>query len=312
MRVIFFGTPTFAVPTLEGLWQSRHAVVGVVTQPDRPRGRGQHVQPSAVKAAALAHDLAVWQPGTLKDEAFLAMIRSAAPDLGVVAAYGKLLPDVLLAIPRLGLINVHASLLPRYRGASPIQRAVLAGDAETGVSIMRVVAALDAGAVLAQRRHPIGPDDTSGDVERALATLGASLLCEMVDRLAAGPVQEVPQQDAHATYAPRLRKEEGLVDWSHAASTLHNHVRAMQPWPGASTFLDGERLVIRRTRVDLPTTAPPGTIIEADHDVLRVATGDNSSLRVLELQPSGRRAMTVRDFLAGRRLAAGARFTGPS
>lgn len=310
LRIVFFGTPTFAVPTLEGLLRSRHPVVGVVTQPDRPRGRGQVVRSSPIKALALVHDVPVWQPDKLKDDAFLALARSVEPDLGVVAAYGKLLPDVLLTIPRLGLINVHASLLPRYRGASPIQRAVLAGDAETGVTIMRVVSALDAGASLAQRRHPIGPEDTSGDVEQALATLGASLLCETVDRLAAGAVEEAAQDDTQATYAPRLRKDEGLIDWSRPALAVHNHVRAMQPWPGAFSFLHGQRLMMRRTRPAAPTDAAPGTIVEADRDVLRVATGDNSSLHLLEVQPEGRRAMAARDFLAGRRLEVGARFNG--
>jgi methionyl-tRNA formyltransferase len=310
LRILFFGTPTFAVPTLEGLLRSRHPVVAVVTQPDRPRGRGQVVQHSPIKAVALAHNVPVWQPDRLKDHAFLSLVRSAEPDLGVVAAYGKLLPDVLLGLPRLGLINVHASLLPRYRGASPIQRAVLAGDTETGVTIMRVVSALDAGASLAQRRHPIGPDDTSGHVEQALATVGGSLLCETVDRLAAGAVRETPQDEAQATYAPRLRKEEGLVDWSRPAPDVHNHVRAMQPWPGAFSFLHGQRLMIRQTQPATPIDAAPGTIVEADRDVLRVATGDGSSLRVLEVQPEGRRAMTTRDFLAGRRLEVGARFNG--
>lgn len=310
LRIVFFGTPAFAVPTLEGLLRSRHPVVGVVTQPDRPRGRGHIVQHSPIKAVALTHPLPVWQPDTLKDDAFLSLVRSAAPDLGVVAAYGKLLPDVLLAIPRLGLINVHASLLPRYRGASPIQRAVLAGDTETGVTIMRVVSALDAGASLAQRRHPIGPDDTSGDVEQALAAIGGALLCETVDRLATGAVREAPQDDAQATYARRMRKDEGLIDWSLPAPAVHNHVRAMQPWPGAFSFLHGERLMIRRTRPAAPIDAAPGTIVEADRDVLRIAVGGRSSLRVLELQPEGRRVMTTRDFLAGRRLEVGARFNG--
>ncbi|MGH9159598.1 MAG: methionyl-tRNA formyltransferase [Vicinamibacteraceae bacterium] len=310
LRIVFFGTPRFAVPTLEGLLQAPHQVVGVVTQPDRPRGRGHIVQHSPIKTLALAHHLPIWQPDTLKDEGFLTLVRSAEPDLGVVAAYGKLLPDVLLAIPRLGLINVHASLLPRYRGASPIQRAVLAGDAETGVTIMRVVSALDAGPSLAQQRQPIGPDDTSGDVEHALATIGASLLRETVDRLAAGAVRETPQDEAQATYAPRLRKEEGLIDWSRPAQAVHNHVRAMQPWPGAFSFVQGQRLMVKRTQRAAPIDAAAGTIVEADRDVLRVAAGGGTSLRVLEVQAEGRRAMTARDFLAGRRLEVGVRFDG--
>jgi methionyl-tRNA formyltransferase len=213
VRIAFFGTPEFAVPTLEALLGSIHEVVLVVTQPDRPRGRGQRVSAGPVKQLAEARGIPVRQPDKLTRDPWEAEFAAFQIDLGVVAAYGRILPDWLLALPRFGLINVHASLLPKYRGASPIHRAVMNGDSVTGVTIMRVVKALDAGAMLATGTVPIGPDDRTDVVERALARIGGTLLVDTVDRLAAGPVREVPQRDGDATYAPRLRKEEGLVDW---------------------------------------------------------------------------------------------------
>ena len=222
LRVVFFGTPDFAVPALEALVGSRHAVVGVVTQPDRPRGRGQRVSEGPVKRVALSKGVPVLQPEKLKDEVFLASLRQWRADAGVVAAYGKILPAAVLETPPLGLLNVHASLLPRHRGAAPVQRAVIAGDPETGVSIMRVVQALDAGGVFATAVRPIGPDDTSAEVEHDLARLGASLLLDVLDQLSAGTAVEVPQEDGAATYAHRLRKEEGLIDWRAPAAAIHN------------------------------------------------------------------------------------------
>ena len=301
LRLVFFGTPDFAVPSLEALLRSRHAVVGVVTQPDRPRGRGQHVTDSPVKQAAAAAGVPVLQPDRLKDEAFLAALHALHADAGVVAAYGKILPAAVLASPRLGLINVHASLLPRHRGAAPVHRAVLAGDAETGVSIMRVVQALDAGGVFATGTRPIGPDDTSAEVEHDLARLGASLLLEVLDQLASGSAVETPQDDGAATYAHRLRKEEGLIDWRAGAAAIHNQVRGLQPWPMAWTFIGGQRLIIIRTRI-APETADsgrvPGSILQVSRDAFRVQTGAGL-LDVLTVQPEGRRAMAARDFAAG-------------
>jgi methionyl-tRNA formyltransferase len=309
VRVIFFGTPEFAVPTLDALAGSVHAVAGVVTQPDRPSGRGHLVQPTPVKARATALGLPIWQPERIREPGFLDAMRELHADLGVVAAYGKILPDALLAIPRLGMINVHASLLPRWRGASPIQRAVMAGDRETGVTIIRLVAALDAGPMLATVTRPIASDETAGEVEAALASLGAALLVEVVHRLSRGDVHEQPQDETLVTYAPRLTKDDGVVDWTRTAPQVQCFIRGVQPWPGASTMLAGERLRICRSAVaDETPVGEPGTIVTAHGDELIVACGAATALRVTELQPEGRRPMRARDFLAGRRLLAGARF----
>ena len=301
LRVVFFGTPDFAVPTLEALLDSHHAVVGVVTQPDRPRGRGQRVTEGPVKRVALSRGVPVLQPDRLKDESFLASLRAWNADAGVVAAYGKILPAVVLEAPPLGLLNVHASLLPRHRGAAPVHRAVIAGDRETGVSIMRVVQALDAGGVFATAVRAIGPDDTSADVERDLARIGASLLLDVLGQLAAGTAVEIPQDDSAATYAHRLRKEEGLIDWLAPAAAIHNQVRGLQPWPMAWTSLGGRRLIIIRTRAvpEAPDSGrAPGSIVQLTKDAFSVQTG-SGLLDVFTVQPEGRRSMAARDFAAG-------------
>lgn len=309
LKVVFFGTPQFAVPTLDALLTSPHAVVGVVTQPDRPRGRGQKESDAPVKARARQAGLPILQPDTLKDPAVLDAVRAFGADIGVVAAYGKILTQAVLDIPRLGLINVHASLLPKYRGAAPVHRAVIAGEAKTGVTIMRIVRALDAGAMLATVERPIGPDDTSEDVERDLSTLGATLLVATLDRMALGPVEETPQDDSAATYAQRLTKEDGVVDWSRPAAAIHNQIRGLHPWPHAFSYVEGQRLILHRsTWSPQSAAAEPGTIVAAQGDELRVATG-GGTLLVTELQAEGRRPARAREFLAGRKLAAGIRFS---
>ncbi len=309
VRIVFFGTPQFAVPTLVRLLGSTHPVVGVVTQPDRPRGRGQHVTEGPVKATAIAHGVPALQPDRLKTPEFLQAFSALSADLGVVAAYGKILPDDVLRVPRYGLINVHASLLPRWRGAAPIERAVMAGDPETGVSIMRVVRQLDAGPTFATVTRPIGPDETSDVVERDLAQMGADLLVDVVEQIANGRANETPQDETGATYAPRITKEEGLVDWSQPAIAIHNKVRGLHPWPHAFTFFGKDRFILLRTSVDATavSSAAPGTIIAAAGDRFEVATGQGV-IRVVEIQPEGRRPMPPRQFLAGHRIAAGERF----
>jgi methionyl-tRNA formyltransferase len=313
LRVVFFGTPDFAVPTLEALLRSRHAVVGVVTQPDRPRGRGQKTSPPPVKARALDAALPILQPERLKEPAFLERLTALEADLGIVAAYGKILTDAVLATPPLGLLNVHASLLPRYRGAAPVHRAVIAGERETGVTIMRVVKALDAGPMLSTVRREIGPEDTSEEVERDLSRLGAELLVSTVDDLASGRSHETPQDETAATYAHRLTKDDGIVDWSWPASRLHDLIRGLHPWPHAFTFHRGGRLILRRSTVISAGTdgpgpgEPPGTIVEADDGRLIVATAAGS-LGLTEIQVEGKRPMSAREFLAGHRLIAGERF----
>lgn len=312
VKVIFFGTPAFAVPTLEALLASSHRTVAVVTQPDRPRGRGQKTTDAPVKAVAISRGLTVFQPEQLKDVEFLTALRSLEPDLGVVAAYGRILPQSLLSLPRLGMLNVHASLLPRYRGASPVHRAVIAGDHETGVTIMRVVKALDAGPMLATATRVIRGSETSEEVEADLATIGARLLVDVVDRLEGGAVVEVAQDDSAATLAPRLTKEDGRIDWALAATRIHDLVRGLYPWPHAFSFLDGHRYVLLKTQVLPGRHSPgshiePGTVIAASGDQLVVATGDGC-VGVTLVQPEGKRALTTREFLSGYRVSVGDRF----
>ena len=309
MHVVFFGTPQFAVPSLERLIRSSHQVVGVVTQPDRPRGRGQRVTDSPVKATALQHGLPVFQPARLRDREVAETLNEWAPDLGVVAAYGKIIPESVLNLPRLGMINVHGSLLPRYRGAAPVQRAVIDGVPQTGITIMRMVAALDAGGMFAKATRPIGPDETSDVVERDLADLGAALLIEVIEDLGAGRAVEEPQDEALSTYASKITKDEGLVDWTLPAVAIHNRVRGLYPWPHAFTYLEGERLILMRTHVVTGTSAAePGTVVDVAGGLLQVATGNSGRLAIDEIQPEGRRAMKIRDYVAGHPIQPGARF----
>lgn len=308
-RIVFFGTPAFAVPTLDALLGSRFRVVAVVTRPDRPHGRGQRTTASSIKTRALEAGVPVFQPADLKNPEFVANLSDLKADLGVVAAYGRILPDAVLRTPRLGMINVHASLLPRYRGAAPVHRAVMAGERETGVTIMRIVKALDAGPMLASARRPIGAQETSEEVEQDLARLGAGLLLRTVEAMSGGPVEETPQVDADATYAPRLTREEGGVDWTQPAERIHDLIRGSYPWPHASSYLNGQRLILLRSVASpQPPAAEPGTVVSAGPDGLAVATGAGT-LILQAVQPEGRRPMTVRDFLAGHPVAPGDRFT---
>ena len=306
LRIVFFGTPQFAVPTLRTLIESRHTVCGVVSQPDRRSGRGHKVSDSPVKALALEHHLPVFQPERLREPQVAETISAWRPDLGVVAAYGKLIPEAMLTLPPLGMINVHASLLPRLRGAAPVHRAVIDGDLETGVTIMRVEKNLDAGDMFAKARRPIAGDETSDVVERDLAVLGARLLLEVVEQMAAGTARAEPQDYMFATFAPKVTKEDAMIDWSLPASFVHNRVRGLYPWPHAHTYLEGRRLILLRTRVESEQCdAAPGTVIAVSAAGIKVATGHAGCLTILELQPEGRRAMTVADFLAGHPVNAG-------
>jgi methionyl-tRNA formyltransferase len=314
LRVAFFGTPGFAVPTLEHLLHSRHPVAGVVTQPDRARGRGQQITDGPVKALAVAARLPVFQPERLSRDLFETPLESWHADIGVVAAYGKILPDWLLAALPRGLINVHASLLPRYRGASPIHRAVIAGDPVTGVTIMRVVKALDAGPTLAAAAVAIGPDDTTTMVEAKLAIRGAELLVATLDAIESGDAVETPQDDALATYAPKLSKAEATVDWAMPAPNIHNLIRGLWPWPHAHTFLGSTRYILHRSRLSAVDAgdARPGTIITASAlDGLHVACGNATAIELLDLQLEGKRVLSARDAMAAKTLVPGARFSSP-
>jgi len=314
LRVAFFGTPGFAVPTLEHLVSSPHQVVGVITQPDKPRGRGQQIADGPVKSLAATLGLPVLQPAKLARDLFESEFAALNADIGVVAAYGKILPDWLLAMPGRGLINVHASLLPRYRGASPVHRAVINGDSETGVTIMRVVKELDAGPMFAAARVPIAIDDTTIVVESALAIRGAELLASTLDAIEAGTAHETPQDSALATYAPKLAKSEGLLDWTWSALRIHNLVRGLWPWPHAFTYLGGMRYIIHRSRLSTRSAdaSGPGTIVHASAtEGLHVACGDDTVIELLDIQLEGKRVMSARDAMASRALAAGARFSRP-
>jgi methionyl-tRNA formyltransferase len=314
LRVAFFGTPGFAVPTLEHLANSRHQVVGVITQPDKPRGRGQKITEGPVKSLATSLRVPVLQPATLARDQFESQFASLNADIGVVAAYGKILPDWLLAAPTFGLINVHASLLPRYRGASPVHRAVINGDSVTGVTIMRVVKALDAGPMLAAAIVPIGSDDTTTIVESMLAIRGAELLVQTLDAIEAGTARETPQDESLVTYAPKLAKTEGLVDWSLPGARIHNLIRGLWPWPHAYSYLGQARYILHRSRLsDRPTqNAEPGTIIQASTiEGLHVACGGGSAIELVDLQLEGKRVLGAREAMAARALVPGARFREP-
>ncbi|MCY4659872.1 MAG: methionyl-tRNA formyltransferase [Acidobacteria bacterium] len=320
VKTVFFGTPGFAVPTLARLLASPHPVVAVVTRPDRPRGRGRRVSPSPVKSLAAEHGIPVLQPERLAADAFRQQIAAFEPDVAVVAAYGRILPDALLQTPRLGTFNVHASLLPKYRGAAPIQRAILAGETRTGVTIIRLVREMDAGPMLARRPLAIGPDATSTAVEQELAELGADLLLEAVAEIEAGTATETPQDHAAATFAPRLTRDDGRIDWSRPARALHDQVRGLHPWPHAFTYLDGARYLILRSRIPEAgawdgagvvagaADPAPGRLGEASGDRLVAAAGRGSVLAITEIQPEGRRPLPARAFLAGRRWTPGLRF----
>lgn len=305
-RVIFMGTPEFAVPSLAALAAGAAAVVAVVTQPDRPSGRGQQLAMSPVKAFALAHGLPVWQPPTLKTPEVVAMLAELRPDVIVVAAFGQILRPNVLDLPPHGCINVHASLLPRWRGAAPVQAAILAGDQVTGSTIMRMDPGMDTGPILAQAALTIAPRDTGGTLTARLAQQGADLLAETLPRWLAGEITPRPQDASLATLCRPLRKEQGVIDWSRPAAQIALAVRAFNPWPAAYTRWQGQQLKILQAEALLGSTGdPPGCVVTVD-GAPAVATGDGL-LRLDEVQLAGRSAMTGRDFARGQRSFVGSR-----
>ena len=303
-RIVYMGTPDFAVPTLEACTKLGEVVL-VVTQPDKPKGRGQELAAPPVKQWALAHGLAVKQPEKLKAGRFHEELAPLSPDVVVVAAYGKILPPELLAVPRHGCVNVHGSLLPRWRGAAPIQRAVAAGDATTGVCLMVMEAGLDTGPVFARGEIPIGPTDTGGSMHDKLSRLGAELLLAELPAYLAGERPATPQDHARATLAPMLKKEEGELDFGQSARVLEARLRGFTPWPGAYTRLNGKLLKVLSARVGAGHGAA-GEVLCASADGIEVACGEGS-LVLTEVLPEGKRAMSAAQFLSGRPLAKGAR-----
>jgi methionyl-tRNA formyltransferase len=313
IRLIMLGTGDFALPTFQALADSGHQVAALVTQPDRPQGRKQELIPSRIKLAAQAHAIPIQQPENVNTAESLNQISALRPDLLVTAAYGQILSAELLALPRLGGINLHGSILPSYRGAAPVARAIQKGETESGVTVIQMTPRIDAGGVIAVARTPIEPDETAGELEERLARLGAPLVVQAVNALAAGPVPILPQDSARVSRAPKLRKDDGLIDWSKPARAIHNLVRAMQPWPAAFTTFrppgappgNPIRLIVHRTGlVDGQGTA--GEVLEASGDRLIIAAGE-AALHIVVLQIPGKRPMSAAEFLRGRRLEPGER-----
>ncbi|MEQ1656424.1 MAG: methionyl-tRNA formyltransferase [Nitrospira sp.] len=308
MRIVFMGTPEFAVPSLEALLKSDDQVVGIVTQPDRPKGRGQVLTPPPIKLLAQREGIPFLQPVKIRVPEFLTALAAWKPDLIAVTAYGRILHSPILTLPPMGCVNVHGSLLPKYRGAAPVQWAVINGEAETGITTMMMDEGMDTGAMLLQESLPIFPEDTSGMLAPRLAALGGSLLVKTIARLKAGTITPQPQNPALATLAPPLKKEDGVIDWATSASNIANRVRGLSPWPGAYTYLSSERwMVWSATQSPGKPDIAPGTIIEVTKQSIQVATGDGV-LALKEIQPSNSKRLTVAQYLAGHRVSAGQRF----
>lgn len=304
MRIVFMGTPQFAVPTLR---EMSPYLVAVVTQPDRPRGRGHRLQPSAVKEEAAALGLPLLQPHKVKDDLFLSELQRLAPDLIVVVAFGQILPPKLLAIPPLGCINLHASLLPYLRGAAPIQRSIMNGDSITGVTTMYMEPGLDTGDIILQEEEEILPDDTAGTLAARLAQKGAGLMKRTVEAIKSGTAQRRPQDDSLATWAPPLTKEDEIIDWELPALAIANQVRALNPKPGAATFVSGQRLKIWRTQLSPESFlgGKPGQVLKVEGEDGILIGCKEGALLVYEVQPAGKRSMTAQGYACGYRVQPG-------
>ena len=311
MRIIFMGTPELAGVSLQALMRATEfKVVAVVTQPDQPKGRGLKLQPSPVKEIALRENLPVLQPERARDGKFIQQLRELQPDLIAVAAYGQILPQGILDLPPFGCLNVHTSLLPKYRGAAPIQRAILEGETETGVTIMKMDAGLDTGATLSQEKTPIRTDDNSQTLHDRLAQIGAALLVKTIPNYVTGKIQPTPQPTEGVSHAPKIKKEEGRIHWSETAHKCWNRVRAMNPWPGAFTFLptQPQPAFLKIWQAETSTdSGPPGKVLRADKSGIVIGCAEGS-LRVLVLQREGGRRMTAQEFLAGNPLCPGQTF----
>jgi methionyl-tRNA formyltransferase len=303
IRTVFMGTPEFALATFQGLIDEGLNIVGVYTQPDRPKGRGKKLAASPGKELALQHHIPVFQPNRLRNEAAVAELAELQPDLIVVVAYGQILPQAVLDMPKYGCINVHASLLPRHRGAAPINQAIICGDKTAGVTTMMMDIGLDTGAMLVKREVAISANETAGQLHDRLALLGSEAMAETLARLCAGTLRPTPQDDSLSTYAPMMKKEDGCIDWSKDSRSIHNLVRGLDPWPAAYTLLDGETLKIADTHVCAGSGAA-GTILKADGNGVVVACGQGA-LNIGALQLPGKKRLAAADFLRGRALTVG-------
>jgi methionyl-tRNA formyltransferase len=307
VRIAFFGTSEFAVPALRALAGSAHEVGPVIAAPAQPSGRGQKLVPSPVEREARALGLAVLTPASPNDPAFIADLKSRSPNVAVLAAYGYILKPPLLALPALGFLNIHPSLLPRYRGAAPIQRALLAGEQETGVTLIVLSERVDAGDIIEQEAVPVGPDETAGELSLRLADAGARMVLQALTRLGEGTASRTPQDPTQATRAPKITKSERDIDWRDTASQVHNRIRALSPEPGAVTSFRRRRIVLLRSRVHAtPDMGEPGQLL-VRHSGLVVATG-SGAVEIVELRPEGKRSQSGQDFRNGHRPIAGERF----
>ncbi len=306
MKIVFMGTPEFAVLPLRALIEQQHEIVGVFTQPDKPKGRGYQLASPPVKELALAHELPVYQPNTLKDGTALEMLQALAPELIVVVAYGKILPKEILELPRYGCVNVHASLLPKYRGAGPIQWSILNGEKETGVTTMYMAEGLDTGDMILKKSTLIEPNETADELHDRLAVLGAELLIETVDRLIAGDAPRIPQADSDSCYAPMLSKGLSLIDFTKSSIDIHNQIRGLSSWPAAYLTFNGKRLKVYRSKL-IRMSGEPGVLLDSKQ--LIVGCGDGKAIELVEVQPEGAKKMTGSDFLRGRQLAVGTKLT---
>lgn len=301
MRILFMGTPDFAVPSLKALIEAGHEICGVFTQPDKPKNRGMKLQAPPVKEVAIAHDIPVYQPVSVKDGTALDIIQQLAPELIVVAAYGRILPNSILEYPAKGCINVHSSLLPKFRGAAPIHWAVISGETETGVTIMHMAQELDAGDIIDQARTPIDPDESVEAVHDRLAELGGALLVDVVAQIADGTAKRTPQDSSQATYASMLSREMSKVDWNMSAKAIHDKIRGLSPWPAASTdVISGDTIkLFGSVNTGESTSAQPGTIVSAGKQGIDIACGDGKILRIVQLQAAGGKRMAAADYLRG-------------
>lgn len=300
MRIVFMGTPDFAVPSLKQLIADGHDVVGVFTQPDKPKNRGMKLLPTPVKVVAMAHEIPVFQPTTLKTEEALHILEELAPELIVVAAYGKILPKQILEQPPMGCINVHSSLLPRYRGAAPINWAILNGDKETGVTIMHMAEGLDTGDIISQRATPIDPNETVESLHDRLAEIGAQLLGETVHALKNGTASRTVQEESRSCYAPMLSRELSPIDFNQTALHIHNQVRGLIPWPATTAEICGETFKIFSVEeTGIHSDEAAGTVLGADKKGINIVCGDGEVLRILELQAAGKKRMRAVDYLRG-------------